>query len=413
MKVLHVLHHSVPYLDGYCIRSKQIVDFQRSIGIDVRVLTSAQHEVEVGRMTGAGVPPEVIDGVTYHRTRLRSDGISRLSRRVPFTCEGTMMAALASSLRRVLRSEPVDVVHAHSPVLCGLPSVFTASARGLPMVYEVRGFWEDGFIERWRRGERAIRYKVSRGLETMVFRRASAVVGISQHMLDDIAGRGISPRKLHRVPNGVDTRRFAPAPKDPHILQRHELGTAPVIGFIGSFYQFEGLESLLDAMVRVRTRLPEARLLLVGGGEQEHLLPRRIIELGLQRHVIATGRVPHADIAGYYSVMDVLVYPRLRNRTTEMTTPLKPLEAMAMGKAVVGSDVGGIRELLDDGRVGLLFPAGDSTQLADRLCDLLTDTERRERLAIAGREYVLRERSWDALVERYRALYASLTGGCT
>jgi glycosyltransferase involved in cell wall biosynthesis len=165
-------------------------------------------------------------------------------------------------------------------------------------------------------------------------------------------------------------------------------------------------------MVHVRTRLPEARLLLVGGGDQEELLPQWISQRGLQDQVIVTGRVPHRDIMRYYSVLDVLVYPRVKNRMTDLTPPLKPLEAMAMGKPVVGSDVGGLRELLSDGKVGLLFKAGDSNELAQRLVSLLTDSSAREQLAAAGREYVLREHSWDRLVLHYQSLYLSLAERC-
>jgi PEP-CTERM/exosortase A-associated glycosyltransferase len=412
MKILHVLHHSMPHIDGYSIRSKQIVDFQRSIGIDVRVLTSAQHEVEVGRPAGVNVEAEVIDGVVHHRTAMPAGALPRLSRRVPFARESTMMAALGRSLRRLLRTESFDLVHAHSPVLCGLPAVLVASARGIPMVYEVRGFWEDGFTGRWSGGERAIRYRLSRRLETLVFRRATAVVAISQHMVDEIASRGIPQEKLFGVPNGVDAQRFGPTPTDVEILERHALRGRPVVGFIGSFFHWEGLECLLDAMVHVRMRLPEVRLLLIGGGDQEELLPQWISQRGLQDQVIVTGRVPHRDIMRYYSVMDVLVYPRVKNRMTDLTPPLKPLEAMAMGKPVVGSDVGGLRELLSEGKVGLLFKAGDSDELAQRLVSLLTDSSAREQLAAAGREYVLQERSWDRLVMQYQSLYLSLAERC-
>jgi PEP-CTERM/exosortase A-associated glycosyltransferase len=409
MKILHVLHHSMPHVDGYSIRSKQIVDFQRSIGIDVRVLTSAQHEVEVDRPAGTNVEAEVIDGVVHHRTPMPAGALPRLSSRVPFARESTMMAALGRSLRRLLRTESIDLVHAHSPVLCGLPAVLVASGRGIPTVYEVRGFWEDGFTDRWSAGERSIRYRLSRRLETFVFRRASAVVAISQRMVDEIADRGIPRETLLAVPNGVDGQRFGPLPKDIEIVDRHALRGRPVLGFIGSFFHWEGLECLLDAMVRVRTRLPEARLVLVGGGDQEKLLPQWIRQLNLQDHVIVTGRVPHRDVMRYYSVMDVLVYPRLKSRITDLTPPLKPLEAMAMGKAVVGSDVGALRELLSDGKAGLLFKSGDDDDLAQRLVTLLTDSSAREQLAAAGREYVLREHAWERLVLRYQTLYLRLT----
>jgi PEP-CTERM/exosortase A-associated glycosyltransferase len=330
---------------------------------------------------------------------------------MPFARETVMMTALGRALGRLLSKESVDVIHVHSPVLCGLPAVLTARRRGIPVVYEVRGFWEDGFIHRWPRGERALRYRVSRGLETQVFHHADAVVAISQQMLNDIAERGIHAAKLRRAPNGVDPARFLPIGPDDEIIRRHQLDGGPVLGFIGSLYAFEGLECLLDAMLAVRERLPQARLLIVGGGEQERLLPERVAALGLGEQVHIVGRVPHKEVTRYYSVMDLLVYPRVRNRTTELTTPLKPLEAMAMGKAVVGSDVGGIRELLDNGRVGRIFEAGNSARLAECLVELLSDPSLRERVAADGRAYVLRDRAWQRIVLNYQDLYNALARG--
>jgi glycosyltransferase involved in cell wall biosynthesis len=164
-------------------------------------------------------------------------------------------------------------------------------------------------------------------------------------------------------------------------------------------------------MAQVRTSLPAARLVLVGGGEEEHTLPRLVRDLQLEREVVLTGRVPHAEIARYYSVMDLLVYPRLRNRTTELTTPLKPLEALAMRKAVLGSNVGGVSEVLGDGTVGATFEAGSSDDLARALVSLLTNSAERERLAAEGYEYARRERAWDSLVLKYRDLYCTLVNG--
>jgi glycosyltransferase involved in cell wall biosynthesis len=275
-------------------------------------------------------------------------------------------------------------------------------------VYEVRAFWEDGFVNRWRGGDQSIRYRISRSMETRLFRRANAVVSISRGMGDEIAGRGIPPGKLFTIPNGVDLRRFSVVAKDASVIRRLGLEGKPVAGFIGSFYQFEGLDCLVKAMVFVRRVLPQARLVLVGGGECEREVGQLVEELGLQGTVVLVGKVSHTEVISYYSAMDVLIYPRHRNRTTELVTPLKPLEAMAMAKPVIGSDVGGVRELLDAGRVGVEFEAGNSEQLADRIVTLLTDADLRARFGEAGRSYVVRERSWDQIVGRYQNLYQRL-----
>jgi len=408
MRVLHVLHHSIPYLDGYCIRSRQIVEFQKAAGVEVRVITSAQHELEVKRPPEAYVETEEIDGVTYHRTPLPEGAIRSATGRLPFGRQAVFMHQIYAAILRTLRAYPVDILHAHSPVLCGLPTLRAARRAGVPIVYEARGFWEDGFISKWRGGERSFRYRLSRALETHVFKNADAVLAISHQMLNDISARGVEAKKLYRVPNGVDATSFAPLPPDRALIHDHHLEGAVVVGFIGSLYRFEGLETLLKAMAYVVPRVPRAKLAIVGGGEQEHELARLAEALGLRDHVIIVGRVPHQDVNRYYSIMDVLVYPRINSRTTQLTTPLKPLEAMAMGKPVIGSDVGGIREIFADGRVGVLFPAEDEEALAEALIELLVDPGKRFAIGEEGRRYALEERSWQELVQQYLRVYAAV-----
>jgi PEP-CTERM/exosortase A-associated glycosyltransferase len=411
VKVLHVLHHSTPYQDGYCIRSKQIVDFQRSIGLDVEVVTSPQHEVEVERPVGSVVNVETIDGVTYHRTPVPRGAFSRCVVATSLGRRLTFMRELQARVHGLVRDGGIDVVHAHSPVLCGWPALRAAAFVGTPMVYEVRGFWEDGFISKWAGGERSWQYRLSRSMETKVLHGADAALAISRGMLEEVADRGIDRNKLFRVPNGVDPTLFTARPRDEALVDRLGLRGTAVAGFIGSLYAFEGLECLVEAMSHVRRSVPEARLVVVGGGEQEHVLPTLVEKLGLRAYVTLVGRVPHREVGRYYSLMDVLVYPRVDNRTTRLTTPLKPLEAMAMGKAVVGSDVGGIREILDDGRAGLLFKAGDSRDLARRLEEVFRNPSTRLALGQAGQRFALQERSWTVLVRQYEEIYRGVVSG--
>ena len=410
MRVLHVLHHSTPYLDGYCIRSKQIVDFQHAIGLQVEVVTSPQHEIEVQRLEGRPPDPEAIDGVTYHRTALPAGTVARQAMRSSLGRRLLFMRALQASVRRLVQERGFDLVHAHSPVLCGSPALRAASSLGTPLVYEVRGFWEDGFISKWSGGEKSWQYRLSRHMETGVLKRADAALAISQAMVEEIASRGIDRHKLFRVPNGVDATLFTVRPRDEELGTKLGLQGTLVAGFIGSLYEFEGLPCLIEAMARLRRSVPEARLVIVGGGEQETVLAALVEQLGLREQVRLVGRVPHRDVGRYYSLMDVLVYPRVDNRTTRLTTPLKPLEAMAMGKAVVGSDVGGVQEILDDGRAGLLFRAGDSADLARRLEQLFRDPALREQLGRAGQRFALEQRSWSHLVTQYEEIYKGVLG---
>jgi PEP-CTERM/exosortase A-associated glycosyltransferase len=211
------------------------------------------------------------------------------------------------------------------------------------------------------------------------------------------------------IPNAVDIESFEPG-GDPDPLLRKRLGLdgAAVVGFIGSFYAYEGLDLLLDALPRLLARRPETRLLLVGGGTQEAALKAQADRLGLAQRVIFTGRVPHAEVQSYYDLIDVLAYPRHSMRLTELVTPLKPLEAMAQGRLLVASDVGGHRELIEHGVTGSLFPAGDAGALADALEALLADRTSWDQRRAAGRRFVEQQRNWAASVARYRIPYEAL-----
>jgi PEP-CTERM/exosortase A-associated glycosyltransferase len=236
-----------------------------------------------------------------------------------------------------------------------------------------------------------------------------AVTCICEGLRADIVGRGVDPARVTVIPNAVDIEAFSQERRrDPALALQLGLADHPVIGFIGSFYGYEGLSLALDALVLLRARLPHLRLLLVGGGPQEASLRARAAALGLASAVVFTGRVPHAEVTRYYDLVDAFVYPRLSMRLTDLVTPLKPLEAMAQGRLVIASDVGGHRELIRDGETGVLFRAGDPGALADAVAELFARRERWPDLQAAGRRYVEDERNWATSVARYELLYRGL-----
>jgi glycosyltransferase involved in cell wall biosynthesis len=182
------------------------------------------------------------------------------------------------------------------------------------------------------------------------------------------------------------------------------------LGFIGSFYAYEGLSLLLRAMPRIIEKVPEVYLLLVGGGPEEQPLKEMVNIAGLQERVIMTGRIPHDEIQEYYNLIDIFVYPRLSMRLTDLVTPLKPLEAMAQGRLVLASDVGGHRELICPGENGQLFQAGSVTSLEGAAIDLLQKRDNWQYLRETGRTFVESERNWGASVTRYKDVYAAVLG---
>jgi glycosyltransferase involved in cell wall biosynthesis len=249
---------------------------------------------------------------------------------------------------------------------------------------------------------------VSRFLETAIFRGADALFTICEGLKGDMEARGIPAEKITIIPNCVDADAFAPLPRDGELAAKLGLEGKTVFGFIGSFYHYEGLLMLLESFGEALRGGLDARLLLVGGGPEHEEVNRRAGEMGLMGPVVITGKVPHEEVNRYYSVIDVLVYPRLSMRLTELVTPLKPLEAMAMGKVVTGSDVGGIKELVTHGHDGFLFPAGNVAALAALLQELASGGNDLSGISARAMETVRVKHDWRRAVERYLPVYERL-----
>jgi len=400
MRILHVFDHSLPLHSGYTFRSRSILREQNRRGWETVHLTTPRH-------VKPGPDPETADGLTFHRTPPISPSLSKL----PVLREMAEVNATVRRLAALVEQVKPDILHAHSPVLNAMPVQRVAKRFGLPWVYEIRAFWEDAAASHGSTQEGSARYKATRWLETRAAQQADAVGAICHGLLGDLRARGIHESKLFHVPNAVDAEQFTPGrPRDEALAAQLGLQSAQIIGFIGSFYDYEGLDVLLAAMPAMIAAKPNLHLLLVGGGPMDGALRAQAKALGLEAHVHFTGRVPHAEVDRYYSLIDVLVYPRKRMRLTDLVTPLKPLEAMAEGKLVAASDVGGHHELILDGKTDTLFRADDSQALAASVLDLLAHPEIWEERRQVARRYVAQERTWARTVDNYVPVYERLAG---
>jgi PEP-CTERM/exosortase A-associated glycosyltransferase len=395
--VLHVLDHSVPVFSGYSFRSRSIVMFQHRLGLRPVVLTSPKHGPSAEEV-------EVHDRIRHYRTPA---GTGHRLARAPFVREIFLMLRLARRIAEVARREGATVLHAHSPLLNGVPALWAGRRLKLPVIYEARAFWEDAAVDHGTYSARSSRYRVARGLETFLFRNADAAVTICEGMRQDLIGRGIPPSRLHVVGNGVDTEWFRPTEPDPALATALKLDRGPVFGFIGSFYRYEGIDLLLDVVPELASRLPGARVLLVGGGPEEERLRARAC--GLADHVVMPGKMPHERIRQLYAAIDVFVCPRRRSRLTELVTPLKPLEAMSMSRLVLGSDVGGLAELIQPEVTGMLFEAERPHALVAQAVRAGSDPTLRHRLGQQAREHTTAHRSWERIVAGYHDIYATAT----
>lgn len=388
LRILHVLDHSLPLHSGYAFRTLAILRQQRAFGWETLHLTTP-------KQGATQVDVEEVDGWTFHRTR--SNG------KLGFIHQ---MRATAARIDALVKEYRPDVIHPHSPVLNALPALWVGKRLKLPVVYEMRASWEDAAVDHGSTTSGSLRYRTSRAIESFVLKRADQVTTICEGLRGDIIGRGVAADKVTVIPNAVDVDGFRfGAPADAELQRALGLGNKQVLGFAGSFYGYEGLSDLIHSAARLLGQHPDLRVLLVGGGPEELRLKALVESLGMSDCVIFTGRVPHAEVQRYYELIDVLVYPRIPIRLTELVTPLKPLEAMAQGRVVVASDVGGHRELIRDGETGFLFRAGNVDSLVERIDTVLKQRDRWSSIRTQGRQFVEQERTWAASVARYHDVY--------
>lgn len=399
MRIVHVMDHSLPGTDGYVIRAKYLTEAQAAAGHEVIVLTSPSQ--------GAAATEETINGVQYRRSRYTPFEQALVKRGAKHAVFGR---AIARRLGELLDAQRCDLVHAHTPFTVARAAMREAERRGLPWVYEKRNLWEESARERGKASGKWPWYNVSRALDLSVTKRARAVCAITEALKADTIARGVPAGKVFVVGNGVDTDAFVPIEAPAELRAQCLRGGSLVIGFVGSFFRFEGLPLLVEAFEALHREHPGARLVLVGDGEDKARVEALVAGRRLQGCVWLTGRVPHAKVNDFCAAMDVMVYPRLRSPLTDMISPLKPLEPMAMARCVIGSDVGGIRELVRDGQTGLLFQAGSHDDLQRTLARLMSGEVDAAALGARAREFVVAHRQWRDMARCYEAAYRCAIG---
>lgn len=362
------------------------------MGWETYHVTSPKHGFETGQ-------EEVVDGLHFFRTPRRQMA-------TPGLREIELMWHLRKRIEQVVNKVKPELIHAHSPALNALPAISIGGKYGLPVVYEVRAFWEDAAVDHGTSREWGLRYRMTRHFETYVMQKANQVTTICEGLRKDIVARGIQASRVTVVPNAVDCSIF----KQGRVLDeglKRSLGLegSRVIGYVGSFYAYEGLDLLLKAYPKILEYAPDVRILLVGGGAQEPVLKSMACDLGVEDKVVFVGRIPHEKVQDYYGVLDLMIYPRKSMRLTDLVTPLKPLEAMAQGRLLVASDVGGHKELIRDGETGWLFVAGDPDSLTETVLRALSARDDWDRVSMDGRRFVESERNWSTCVERYNHVY--------
>ena len=238
-RILHVLDHSLPLHSGYTFRTRAILKAQQVAGWHVAGITGVR-QYQHGQKPDVAF--ETVEGLNFYRTQSEVHGPSPLR-------EWREILALTDAIVALHANWPFDVLHAHSPALNGLAALRAARLLGVPLLYEIRAFWEDAAVGNAIGREGSVKYRLTRGLENYVIRHADAVAVICEGLKRDLLRRGVSPSKITVSPNGVDMEIFGTPPaRDDALMDSLGLKGKDVIGYIGSFYDYEGIDDLIAAM---------------------------------------------------------------------------------------------------------------------------------------------------------------------
>ncbi len=401
LRIAYVLHNARPFNSGgYASRAEGVARGLAALGAELHIVTRPGFPDDTQKQDSPPAPHEVIDGLNYHRMAAPA----LWSRPDPVY----MMDAVAP-IKALLSELKPDVVLAASNYLTARPAQIAAYQLGLPFVYEVRGFWEVTFMSKKAGYRKSRSYWYKRHAEAQTARASDLVFTLTNAMKAELVERDVPSDLIRLAPNSVNPDVFEARARDDDLA--HKLGIpsgVPVIGYIGTFADYEGLELLADACALLADEGVDFRLLMVGSEKTEaagglgpitRYVQKQADKSGFTDKLIMPGRVPHDMTPSYYSLIDVVTLPRYRKPVTEMVSPIKPFEAMAMSKCLLVSGVAALAEIVEqgqseDGQTGFVFEPDDKHALKDALKPLLRDPELRAATGARAREWVTANRSW-------------------
>lgn len=454
MKVLHVLANSPPDVNGYAVRTHKILTSQTNGLIaltspwypdrdsmvedyevdDVQYLRTI-HPARKSRNKFSHRLVKVFTRTNFEQTNQTTDeftvkkalplrvfdffyyGIFKIGRAIRHFFrigwkvieEKILIKYFMKRIIEVAKQKNATLIHAHTPYRVGLPALRAARKLGLPFVYEMRGMWEETAVAngRWIRNGPA--YRRFQAYETKVLRKADAVVCISETLKQEAIGRGVEPAKISVITNAVDKTIGDNTTESPLYQQSidslNRASTTTVVGYIGSLREMEGVDQTAEAVANLNNNGHDVRLFVLTGQSGQQELRNYCAKLGLSDNAVICGPVPHEEVAAFYDLIDIFVVSRPDSRVTRLVTPLKPFEAMAMGRAVIASRLPALQEIITEGETGLLFDADNVNSLTETITELINDNELLQRLGNNAREWVMSNRTWEVVVQNYQSAY--------
>ncbi|WP_193105891.1 glycosyltransferase [Brachybacterium sp. FME24] len=404
-KVFYLLHNSLPHNSaGYATRTHGLLSELNRIGWDVDGVTRLGYPYDMpGKAEVPDVPLHDVVGNVDYRRLLKSREIEKKNPLFHYT------ERYSSALLDLAKEQRPTIIHAASNHWNGLTAVKTARQLGIPSIYEVRGLWEVTRGSRNPEWAESNMFKYIARMEADAAKGATRVFAITEALREEMVKRGVDGDKIQIVPNGVDTSRFNPIPRDEELASQLGVAGKTVIGYVGSVLDYEGIELILEAAEVLNRTREDFHVLIVGDGAELERFQNHVLERELEHVVTFTGRVPHEEVERYYSLIDITPFPRLPLPVCEMVSPLKPFEAMAMGKAVVASDVAALKEIVTPGVNGYLHEKGSTESLIEQLVNLLDDPLHTSQIGTQARDWVVENRDWKQLAQLISETYAELS----
>jgi glycosyltransferase involved in cell wall biosynthesis len=405
-KILHLFKVTYPFEStGGSIRNLNIVESQNKIGLNPLVATPLNYP----RIFGISDfdLEENINGVKHIRFDIGENNFQSTS----YICDNLQINT--QLLAGLIRKENPSVIHAASGYkgyeLATMAKTLSEHF-SIPWIYEVRSFHEhtwtkDAFYANnsWHTKQRILK-------ENSLMKHSNHIVTISESMKEALIERGIPKDKITVVPNAVNVDYFKPGKKNKKLIKKLGIDKKRVIGYISNISLREGHETLIRAMPQVIGKIDDAILLVVGVGPEKDNLEKLVRDLEIENKVIFTGKIDHAEIQDYYRIIDLFVVPRKRDYASDLVTPLKPYEAMALEIPLIVSDRKALLEIIGKNR-GFSFKTGDYEDLADTLIKCFSNYDNAKTKAKSARIWLTENRTWEKNAQIYKKLYTKLTKG--
>jgi glycosyltransferase involved in cell wall biosynthesis len=403
--VLYMVSSTMPIkTNGYTVRTHNILKNLTKKGINVvcvnRPIISRHKKIE-------HIIHDNIKYIIPYVNNVKKPEIDNI-----FTKEYT--TAYWDIIKKICRDYEFDIVHACSNYVNPLVGYKLSRKNNIPLIYEVRGLWHLSKLSNNPKWKNSDAFKKYLALENAVMDVSDHIFVISPEVGEELNVDNKYNDKISIAPNCVDTRFLKPLKKDLVLFNKYNKEKFFLIGYVGSVVNYEGIEYLVKSIKYLKDLDKKCKLIIVGKGttiackKTYQLLIDLVSDLDVKDRVIFTGDIPYEDIRSYYSIIDLICLPRKGCQVCELVTPLKPFEAMSMGKPLLASNVNPLLRIIDHKSTGLIHEKDDVGDIVDKIIMIMDDKNLLNHLKKNSRKWVIENRKWDVCVDHIIFKYKKL-----